>query len=186
MLSDNGFLPSVAGGPSQGNLGTNSPGGTTSALPTTTLEALRGDSLPVVSNSYGLEGSFQISSKFVIGGWGGYTNERTLSTLGGRIPRGNLDIWNYAVTLAFPDLGSKGSVGGIIVGMEPRVTGVSTSLRGVIGKDPDVSLHIEGLYQYKLSDNITITPGIIWLTAPDHNSNNGGVVIGTVRTTFTF
>ncbi len=90
------------------------------------------------------------------------------------------------MTLAFPDLGKKGSVGGIIVGMEPRVTGVSSSLRNVIGKDQDVSLHIEGLYQYQLTDNITITPGVIWLTAPDHNSNNSGTVIGTVRSTFTF
>ncbi len=185
LLSDSGFLPSVAGGPSQGNVGSAQPGGT-ATLPTGTLEALRGQSLPVSSNSYGIEGSFQISPKFVIGGWGGYTNERILSTLGGAIPRGDLDIWNYAVTLAFPDFGKKGSVAGIIVGMEPRVTGVSTSLRGVIGKDPDISLHIEGLYQYKLTDNITITPGVIWLTAPDHNSNNSGVVIGTVRTTFTF
>ncbi|MBO3461986.1 iron uptake porin [Aetokthonos hydrillicola Thurmond2011] len=183
LLSENGFLPSVAGGPSQG---TNPPGGSNAALPTNTLEALRGESLPVISNSYGIEASFQLSPKFVIGGWGGYTNARTLSTLGGRIPRGDLDIWNYAVTLAFPDLGSKGSVGGIIVGMEPRVTGVSRSLRNVIGKDPDISLHVEGLYQYKLSDNITITPGVIWITAPDHNTNNSGVVIGTVRTTFTF
>ncbi len=162
LLSDNSFLPNAA------------------------LESLRGQSLPVSSNSYGLEASFQLSPNFALGGWAGYTNERLLSTLGGIIPRGNLDIWNYAVTLAFPDLGNEGSLGGIIVGMEPRVTGVSSSLRSVIGKDKDVSLHIEGLYQYKLSDNITITPGVIWLIAPDDNSNNTGVVIGTVRTTFTF
>ena len=49
----------------------------------------------------------------------------------------------------------------------------------VLGKEPDISLHIEGLYQYQLTDNISITPGIIWLTAPDHHSNNSGAVIGT-------
>ncbi len=185
LLSDSGFLPSVAGGPSQGNVGTNQPGGNTT-LPTATLEAVRGQSLPVSSNSYGLEASFQLSPRVVLGGWVGYTNERTLSTLGGVIPRGDLDIWNYAVTLAFPDLGKKGSVAGFIFGMEPKVTGVSTALRGAIGKDPDTSYHVEGFYQYQLTDNIAITPGVIWLTAPDHNSNNNGVVIGTVRTTFTF
>ena len=185
LLSDSGFLPSVAGGPSQGNVGTTPPGGNTT-LPTATLEAVRGQSLPVSSNSYGLEASFQLSPRVVLGGWVGYTNERTLSTLGGVIPRGDLDIWNYAVTLAFPDMGKKGSVAGFIFGMEPKVTGVSTALRGAIGKDPDTSYHIEGFYQYQLTDNIAITPGVIWLTAPDHNSNNNGVVIGTVRTTFTF
>jgi carbohydrate-selective porin OprB len=63
---------------------------------------------------------------------------------------------------------------------------VSDSLKDTIGEDPDTSLHIEAFYQLQLTDNIAITPGIIWLTAPDHNSNNDDVVIGAIRTTFTF
>ncbi|WP_392533775.1 iron uptake porin [Nostoc sp. C117] len=134
------------------------------------------------SNSYGIEASFQPSSKFVIGGWAGLTKARVLSDT-----PGDADIWNYAVTLAFPDLGKQGNIAGIIVGMEPKVTSVSSSLSNAgINKDPDTSYHIEGFYQYKLSENISITPGIIWLTAPDHNNQNDDIVIGTVRTTFTF
>ncbi|MGF2040281.1 MAG: iron uptake porin [Nostoc sp. CmiVER01] len=134
------------------------------------------------SNSYGIEASFQPSSKFVISGWAGLTKARVLS-----VTPGDADIWNYAVTLAFPDLGKKGNIAGIIVGMEPKVTSVSSSLSNEgINKDPDTSYHIEGFYQYSLSDNISITPGIIWLTAPDHNNQNDDIVIGTVRTTFTF
>ncbi|MBD2510723.1 iron uptake porin [Nostoc muscorum FACHB-395] len=134
------------------------------------------------SNSYAIEASFQPSSKFVIGGWAGLTKARILS-----VTPGDADIWNYAVTLAFPDLGKTGNIAGIIVGMEPKVTSVSSSLGNAgINKDPDTSYHIEGFYQYKLSDNISITPGIIWLTAPDHNNQNDDIVIGTVRTTFTF
>ncbi|MEH2374040.1 iron uptake porin [Nostoc sp.] len=134
------------------------------------------------SNSYGIEASFQPSSKFVIGGWAGLTQARVLS-----VTPGDAEIWNYAVTLAFPDLGKKGNIAGIIVGMEPKVTSVSSSLSNAgINKDPDTSYHIEGFYQYSLSDNISITPGIIWLTAPDHNNQNDDIVIGTVRTTFTF
>ncbi|MEH1837482.1 MAG: iron uptake porin [Nostoc sp.] len=132
------------------------------------------------SNSYGVEASFQPSSKFVISGWAGLTKARVLSV-------GDADIWNYAVTLAFPDLGKKGNIAGIIVGMEPKVTSVSSSLSNAgINKDPDTSYHVEGFYQYSLSDNISITPGIIWLTAPDHNNQNDDILIGTVRTTFTF
>ncbi len=151
-----------------------------------TLAAFSGIEVPVSSNSYGVEASFQLSPKFVLGGWAGYTNTRTLSSVGGTIPRGEFEIWNYAVTLAFPDLGKKGNVAGIIVGMEPKVTGVSDSLRRAIGKDEDTSYHIEAFYQYQVSENISITPGVIWLTAPDHNSNNDDIVIGAVRTTFTF
>jgi hypothetical protein len=106
--------------------------------------------------------------------------------LGGTIDRGDLSIWNWALTLAVSDLGKEGSVAGIIVGMEPKVTGVSQGLRNAIGKDSDTSLHVEGFYQFQLTDNIAITPGIIWLTAPDHNANNDDIVIGTIRTTFTF
>ncbi|MEC4814570.1 MAG: iron uptake porin [Scytonema sp. PMC 1069.18] len=147
------------------------------------LAPFSGLELPVSSNSYGVEASLQLSDKFVLGGWTGYTNTRTLSTKGGQIDRGTLDIWNWAVTLAFPDLGKKGNVAGIIFGMEPKVTGSSINQ---ISKDKDTSYHLEAFYQYKINDNISITPGIIWLTAPDSNSNNNDDVIGALRTTFTF
>lgn len=130
------------------------------------------------SNSYGVQASIGISDKFVLGGWAGYTNSQVLTGT-----KGDVDIWNYAVTLGFPDLGKKGNLAGVILGMEPRVT--SSSFAGV-PEDQDTSYHIEAFYQYKVSDNITITPGVIWLTAADHNDNNDGVVIGALRTTFSF
>ncbi|MFE1748010.1 iron uptake porin [Coleofasciculus sp. H7-2] len=156
--------------------------------------------LPLVSNSYGVELSWQLSDRFVLGGWVGYTNTRNLSTLGGLIDRGKVDIWNWAVTLAFPDLGKQGNLAGIIVGMEPKVTGSTIDINpgavgaltaaGIpippVGEDDDTSLHIEAFYQYQVTDNIAITPGVIWLTAPDHNNRNDDIVIGTIRTTFTF
>ncbi|MFO5528572.1 MAG: carbohydrate porin, partial [Cuspidothrix sp.] len=36
------------------------------------------------------------------------------------------------------------------------------------------------------SDNISITPALIWLTAPDHNNTSDDVIIGALRTTFSF
>ncbi|MFB2773154.1 iron uptake porin [Pelatocladus sp. BLCC-F211] len=139
--------------------------------------------VPFSSNSYGLEATYQLNDNFVLGGWVGYTNAQNLSTEGGTIDRGKLDIWNWAVTLGFPDLGSKGSVAGIIVGMEPKVTNSSIN---EIDEDEDTSYHVEAFYQYQLSENITITPGVIWLTAPDHNTDNDNVIIGALRTTFSF
>ena len=156
-----------------------------SNLPTA-LQPFSGLSIPTSSNAYGLQASFQVNPKLVLGGWVGYTATRTLSTLGGTIERGDLKVWNWAVTLAVPDLGKEGNVAGLIVGMEPKVTDVSNALKAQIGDDPDTSLHIEAFYQYQLTDNISITPGIIWLTAPDHNSDNKDVVIGAIRTTFSF
>jgi hypothetical protein len=144
------------------------------------------NNLPVSSNSYGAEASWRVSQGFAIGGWAGYTNQRLLSNLAtptGSVQRGDQKIWNWAVTLAFPDLLKEGNVAGILVGMEPKVT---SSTNRTLPEDKDTSLHIEGFYQFKLSDNIAITPGLIWLTAPDHNKSNSDLLIGVLRTTFTF
>ncbi|PHX55198.1 porin [Tychonema bourrellyi FEM_GT703] len=143
-------------------------------------------SLPVSSNSYGAQASWRVNRGIAVGGWAGYTNQRILSNLGtgaSSVQRGDQKIWNWAVTLAFPDLLKEGNVAGFLVGMEPRVT---SSTNRTLPEDKDTSLHIEGFYQFKLSDNISITPGLIWLTAPDHNNKNSDLLIGVVRTTFTF
>ena len=148
---------------------------------------LTGRNLATSSNSYGVEVSWQLSNNIVIGGWAGYTNARTLSDAGGQVNRGSLDIWNWAATLGFLDLGKEGNLAGIIVGMEPKVTDSNIILPGgIANQDEDTSLHIEAFYQYQVTDNIAITPGIIWLTAPNHNNNNDDLVIGTIRATFSF
>jgi len=140
---------------------------------------------PVVGNSYGLEASFAFSPQLILSGWAGLSEAIILG-------RGDVDVWNYGATLAINDLGSKGSTLGFVVGMEPKVTGTSNStvasLIGLPGRrdDRDTGLHIEGFYKFKVTNNIALTPGVIWLTAPGHNNNNDDIFIGTLRTTFTF
>ncbi|HIK07552.1 MAG TPA: carbohydrate porin [Trichormus sp. M33_DOE_039] len=134
----------------------------------------------VSSNSYGIETNVKVSDRFQVGGWVGYTNARAVT---GEV-KGDADIWNWAVTLAFPDLGKEGNLGGIIVGMQPKLTGSSAELSGLPRRDPDTGFHIEGFYRYKINDNISITPAVIWLTAPNHNEQNGDIFVGVVRTTF--
>jgi hypothetical protein len=126
------------------------------------------------NNMFGLAASVGVSSNLALGGWVGYNRNSTTD--------GDRDILNWAVTAAFPDLGAPGNLGGLIVGQEPRVTSAS----GTAVADTGSSLHLEGFYQFKVSENVSITPGLIYLTAPDHNSANAGALIGTIRTTFTF
>ncbi len=173
--------------------------------------------IPIVSHSYGLELSWQLSNHFVLGGWVGYTTTTTLSTGNGLFSGSNIKTLNGAVTLAFPDLGRRGNLGGIILGVEPHVfdtdlkinrdfinpsgsnsalipvavalansTPIAQVVRLLDNPDPNVSLHIEAFYQFRVTDNIFITPGVIVLTSPGSNSNNADLVIGTIRTTFTF
>jgi Carbohydrate-selective porin, OprB family/S-layer homology domain len=147
---------------------------------------------PFTSNSLGALASFKVSPQLLINGNIGYTNARLLKapgfdSLGNAVNvKGNARVWNWSVGLAFPDLGSKGSLGGLIVGMEPRLTSVSGSLQSALSKDSATSLHVEGFYQYRLNDNVAITPGLVWLTNYDHTQGNGSTVIGAIRTTFTF
>ncbi len=125
------------------------------------------------SNNYGLQGSFQLSPQFALGGWAGYTQNQAAGI--------DRQIWNWALTAAAPDLGGKGNLAGLLVGQEPRVTFASDG-----SSDTKAGLHIEGFYQFKVSDSLSITPGIIYLTAPDQSANSTGAVIGALRTTFTF
>ena len=145
---------------------------------------LFGSQTSTVSNSYGLELSWQVSERLVVGGWGGLSKVSNLDTLEGQIDRGTQDIWNWAATLALPDLGTEGSLGGIVVGSEPKVT---NSTIDNLEADSDRSLHLEAFYQYQINDNISVTPGVVWITEPDSNIQDADdLVIGTVRTTFSF
>ncbi|BAU66143.1 porin type major outer membrane protein [Stanieria sp. NIES-3757] len=157
--------------------------GSTNANIQSLTEDLFGEAVPTVSNSYGIQVSYSLSDRIVVGGWGALSKVTTLSTLGGQLDRGTQEVWNWAATLAFPDLGKEGNLAGIIVGMEPWVT--DSSIEG-IGDDGDTSLHVEAFYQYQVTDNIAVTPGVVWVSAPDNNQDNDDLVIGTIRTTFSF
>ncbi len=153
-----------------------------------------GVGVAAVTNSFGAQASFKVSPKFVINAFGGYTD---LTFTGGN---GNGQIWYYGLGLAFPDLGKKGNLGGIMVGVEPylgsaNITGAAATALGTPGNaglaDLNLanatSLHVEGFYKYQVTENISITPGVVWITAPDQGSNSGGpYVVGTIRTTFSF
>ncbi|MEH1831355.1 MAG: iron uptake porin [Nostoc sp.] len=133
------------------------------------------------SNNYGVEGTFQISSKLAISGWGGYT---TIDARTGVNAGRDADVWYWAGALALRDFGGEGNVLGVIFGQPPRVTG--GSIKEVNDLDTDTSYHLEGLYKYKVSNNIQVTPGVLVIFNPEHNDANDTEYVGTLRTTFTF
>ncbi|PSO85111.1 MAG: S-layer protein [Cyanobacteria bacterium QH_9_48_43] len=133
--------------------------------------------VPVVGNSYGVEASFGLTDNIILSGWGGYTDAIVLG-------RGDATVWNYAGTLAIQDFGTEGSTLAFVVGQEPKLTEAESTLG--LEEDEDTGLHVEGLYKWQVTDNISVTPGVIWLTAPGHNDDNDDVFVGTVRTTFSF
>lgn len=137
------------------------------------------ENVSVVSNSYGIQAYWQISSQVEIASFIAKTDARLLG-------RGDADILSYGFILNFPDLGQEGNQGGLVLGVEPTLTGIDAV--GVSSKDfkRDTSLHAEVFYQHQLTDNVSITPGIIWITAPNQDANNDDIIQGAIRTTFTF
>ncbi|BAZ38159.1 carbohydrate-selective porin OprB [Calothrix sp. NIES-4101] len=126
------------------------------------------------SNSYGAALAFRPSDKLSISGFVSYHDVTGFGS------NDDFEAWSYGLGVALPDFGKKGNVLGIFAGAEPY-----SLARGGTG-NRDVPYHIEGFYKYRVSDNISITPGVIWLTAPGQSSNNEDAFIGTLRTTFTF
>lgn len=124
------------------------------------------------SNSYGLSAAYKASDNLSLNG---YIAKTSASTTAGA----NTDLLTYGVGVALPNVGQPGNLLGFFVGQSPVVTNDATLASS--------SLHLETFYKYKLSDNISITPGLIYLTNPNQVLNNGeGALVGTLRTTFTF
>jgi len=153
---------------------------------------------PTTANHYSFMTSYKVSPNFILSGWAGFTEaNRETAVAGG----GNASTSNYAISLAFPDFGQKGNNLAFIVGIPPKLnsrngtglgaanalTPTSTISTPVTTQgNPDTSYHIEALYRVKLSDNVSITPGLLLITNPEHNSANPTQYVGTIRTTFTF
>ena len=152
------------------------------------IQSITEEGVSTVSDSYGAQFSFALSDRLVIGGWGGLSKVTTLNSFvadGVTVPRGTQDIWNWAATIALPDLGKEGNLGGIIVGMQPWVASSTIDVDG-FDEDEEMSLHAEAFYQYQFNDNIGITPGVVYINNPDNNEDNDDLFIATLRTTFSF
>lgn len=132
----------------------------------------------IASDSYAISAEWKISNRFVLNGWGQYTNAQDLDREG-RYRYDDADIWNWIVGFTFPDLGAEGNLGGLMVGMPPHVSGGT-------GEAPDTPIHLEAFYRLRLTDNISITPGFLAVFNPEGDSRNDTVYVGTIRTTFKF
>ncbi len=127
-----------------------------------------------------IAGSVQLklSPKILVGGWASasFAHRRSNSD--------NATILSAVGYLAFPDLGKKGNLGGLLFGMAPNV--ISNSGLTSSRTDSSTPLHLEAFYRYRLTDNIAITPGVFVLFNPEGNSRNDTQYVGVIRTTFTF
>ncbi|MDX1977452.1 MAG: iron uptake porin, partial [Pseudanabaenaceae cyanobacterium bins.68] len=135
------------------------------------------------ADRYGFLASWKIANNFAIGGSVGYANARAES---GTSRGATADVLTWDVNLAFPDLFGRGNLAGIIFGQQPRVTGTSGLPTAISGAERSTSYHLEALYRFQVSRNISITPGLFVVFNPNHDDRNNTIVVGTIRTTFSF
>lgn len=94
---------------------------------------------------------------------------------------------SWMVGLHFTDLLKEGNNAGILFGQPLyRSSADGDALLTPTGEDRATPYHLEAYYRFKVSDNISITPGAFILFNPESNSNNDTTTVGVIRTTFTF
>ncbi len=132
------------------------------------------------ADTYGFAFDWLVAKGFSLGGNVSFLNARAESTPN---KGATADLLTWAVNLTFPDLFGSGNLGAIAFGQPPRVT--STSL----ATNPDsagTSYNLEIFYRYRVSRNINIQPGVFFVFNPNHNNANDTIVVGALRTTFSF
>lgn len=137
-------------------------------------------------NSYGLEATMNITDWLTFSAYGNYSSVILNGQDSG-------EIWSYGGGFAFPDFGKEGNVLGIFAGVQPYLGGVSLRATNALGDFYSVPVStknpvsVEVFYKYQVTDNISLTPGILWISNPSQLAdNNNDAVIGTLRGTFTF
>ncbi|MBA3922438.1 MAG: iron uptake porin [Nostocaceae cyanobacterium] len=141
------------------------------------------------THAVGASMTWRLNNNLQLGGWGGWTRSNPEKLTG------HVETTNWMVFAALPNLLRPGNLGGILVGQPPKIinstlpTGFNFpnfSDEGTAGGRRNTALHIELFYRAQLSDNLSLTPGVIVVLHPDHNSANEPLVVGALRATFRF
>ena len=138
------------------------------------------------ANKYGAGVNFNIGERFILAGFGGYSDVEGLVDGDDNNPSG--DIWTWGANASILDLGKEGSVLSIAGGMLPKfISDIGPEeLAAGVQEDPDTSYLVEALYKFPVNDNILITPGAYAVFNPNHVEENDTVYVGVIRTTFKF
>lgn len=136
------------------------------------------------ADNLGFQFKWQPFKNFILGGWFGVTWFNDV--VAGLNASGT--ALNYALVFAFPDVGTKGSQAQIVVGAPPYLSSstglVANGLTGAAADD--VPILVEASYRFKFTEYLSITPGIIAIFNPEGNSANDTVLVGVIRSTFSF
>jgi hypothetical protein len=137
-------------------------------------------------NSYGIGATMNLANWLTFSAYGNYSSVILTGQDSG-------EIWSYGGGFAFPDLGKEGNVLGIFAAVQPYLGGInipvtdfSTGIQYGVPISTKNPVSVEVYYKYQVTDNISLTPGVIWISNPSQTTNQDDALIGTLRGTFTF
>jgi hypothetical protein len=123
---------------------------------------------------------WDITKKFTFNTWGSYV---FADSAGGALS-GSTTFTSWMAALSAKDLFTEGDLAAVMFGQplfKSSVSGAATKL-----DSPDVPYHLEALYRFRVSKNISITPGVFFVFNQNSNAVNGTATVGVIRTTFSF
>jgi len=134
-------------------------------------------STPIRTNTVVGSLVWDITKKFTFNTWGSYV----FADASGISASTTFTSWMAA--LSAKDLFTEGDLAAVMFG-QPLY---KTSIGGVATNTATATpYHLEALYRFRVSRNITITPGVFFVFNPNSLSSNGTATVGVIRTTFSF
>ena len=85
----------------------------------------------------------------------------------------------------FSDVFKEGNTAGLIFG-QPLARNSTGGLATIPNGSTATPYHLEGYFNFKVSQNISVTPGVFFVFNPEGINNAPTATVGVVRTTFTF
>ncbi len=123
---------------------------------------------------------WDITKKLTFNTWGSWTFADGFNAAGASV--GSTTFTSWLAAISAKDLFSDGDLAAVIFG-QPFFR---SSVSGGAAASPDTPYHLEAFYRFRVSKNITITPGVFFVFNQDSSSANGTATVGVIRTTFTF
>jgi Carbohydrate-selective porin, OprB family/S-layer homology domain len=140
-------------------------------------------STPVSLDSFGATLAWRINPKIQLTAYGAYIAVEDATS-----GEASTDLTSWMAGLYLPDALKEGNSAGLLFGQPLyRIdAGGGASRNTATTGDRSTPYHVEAYYNFKLNDNISITPGAFVIFNPEGDSDNDTTGVAVLRTSFTF
>ncbi|MEE3717156.1 iron uptake porin [Tumidithrix elongata RA019] len=134
---------------------------------------------PIRANTVAGNLVWRLSKNIAFNTWGALVFTDAVNT------NASTTFTSWLAAFSFKDLFSSGDTAAIAFGQPLYRNSVGGGANQGAG-NVTTPYHLEAFYNFYVSKNISITPGVFFVFNPNSDSNNGTATVGVVRTTFRF